>query len=480
MSGWMEIAAQFDEPARQAIIPTVVLPFTVLGMILTGVATWIAAAFGIELKAEGPKRLFEVLMKPKILLLALLSNVLIYGAVRGAQYALAAPYPLWWVRYQNSTPKPSAQNDGDDFSGAQIADPGTDMNLAVVWEKNLHEISFASPAIYGDSIFLGTRSGRILEIDARRGEKWRSFEIGQPVMVTPLLWRNKIYAGEGVHETHHARLYAFDLNSGKFLNAFSTEGHIERAAIPASVPSSAGDRAAVLFPAGKDGLYLVDAESLEKIWQAPVGHVDSMPVIDGNTVFVGTGQEKGFAETTTRAIALDLQTGQLIWEKTLATSSWGVPVIWEKRVCFSVGDVYLNSGYGQLACYDGQSGELYFAFNTDGALIGQPSLRGDHLIVSDLYGKIYQFNLRNRSLEWTIAVPTVEKSYSSVQMDPADRLILPGKEGLYIYSRETQKLLALWKPASGWNGSYTNVVFYKNLWIFADKKGILWALKPAI
>ncbi|MFM6927776.1 MAG: PQQ-binding-like beta-propeller repeat protein [Bdellovibrio sp.] len=477
MFGLMEITGQLDEATKLAIIPTVVLPFTIIGMILTSVATWVAAFFGVELKAEGPKRLFEVLMKPKVLLLALASNLIVYGAIKGGRYIYDGPYPLWWVQLQNSSPKASDRNYENAIAGnlsSSVKDTqGKSHNLEVIWELPLKSAIFGSPLVKGDSLFAGLDQGRIIEIDLSKGEVVRHFEIGKPVMVSPIVSDNRIFAGEGTHLTHNARLYSFDLKSGKFLGAFATGGHIERAGVLAK----SQDQDLLLFPAGKDGLYAINPETMGKLWQASLGHIDSVPATDGERAYVGSGLEAGFEETPTKVFAVSLQSGKTLWEKALPTSSWGIPVLWENIVCFSIGDVNKNTHYGQLTCYQKDNGQEYFSFNTTGALISKPIVLGDHLLVADLFGKIYQFDLKNRKLEWALQVPTTGASYASVVIDSQDRILLPGTEGLYIYSRANQSLLSVWKPAGKWSGTYTNIVPYKDLLLLADRSGVLRALR---
>ena len=63
------------------ILPTVMIPLTLVSVGISVVATFIAALFGIELKMEGPKKLLEVLLKPKILVSALALNSLIFGGM---------------------------------------------------------------------------------------------------------------------------------------------------------------------------------------------------------------------------------------------------------------------------------------------------------------------------------------------------------------------------------------------------------------
>lgn len=476
MFGLMEITAQFDEATKLAIIPTVVLPFTILGMILTSVATWIAALFGVKLKAEGPKKLFEVLMKPKILITGLVLNLVIYGVIQAGQHIYNGPYPLWWVKFQNSKPQVQAQNPLAVNAVTALADTSVAniSSIEVVWQSPINGFVFGSPQVLGSQLYTGTDSGVLLEFDLETGKQSRSFQVGKPVMTSPIFWEQKVFVGEGIHTTHDARLYSFDLKSGTFIDAFQTKGHIERAPVLAKD----GERSLLLTPAGSDGVYAVDAETMKEYWHAPVGHVDSTPVADDERIYGGTGLEAGFEETPTKVFALDIHSGSLLWERSLPTSIWSIPILWNNYVCFGVGDVYKNTHYGQLTCLDRKTGKDYFAFNTTGALISKPTLVGDALIVADFHGTIYQFNLKQKTLDWTIDVPTKGHNYSSVFVDDHNRVILPGTEGLYIYDRNDQKLVFTWKPKEDWKGTFTNVIPYKNLWILADRAGFIRALRP--
>ncbi|MGZ3773382.1 MAG: PQQ-binding-like beta-propeller repeat protein [Pseudobdellovibrionaceae bacterium] len=492
MFGLMEITAQLDEATKLAIIPTVVLPFTVVGMILTSVATWIAALFGVQLKAEGPKKLFEVLMKPKILLTGLVLNFVIYGGIKAGQYIYNGPYPLWWVKFENS--KPQVSDFYNQNSASIVAGPGdlvlsssvteADQNsrgtsnsisgIEVVWQNKINEYVFGTPQIFGQFLYTGTEGGRLIELDLKTGKQIRQFQVGKPVMTSPTFLNQKVFVGEGIHSTHNARIYAFDLKGGTFLDAFETKGHIERAAVVVNDR----DKSLLLFPAGNDGVYAVDAETLKEYWHSSVGHVDSTPVVDDERVYGGTGLEEGFEETPTKVFALNIHTGALIWERSLPTSTWSIPVLWNDLVCFGVGDVYKNTHYGQLTCLDRKTGKDSFAYNTTGALISKPTVIGDSLVVADFHGSVYQFNLKQKTLDWTIQVPTKGHNYASVFVDAQDRVVLPGDEGLYIYNRQDQKLLYMWKPKEKWKGTFTNIVPYKNLWIIADAAGYVRALQP--
>ena len=90
------------------IIPTVMIPLTAVSVFLTMVATFIAGLFGIQLKAEGPKKLLEVLLKPRILAGAFILNGLIFGGIWAYEYVNNLPTFLYRIEStQKANVKPS-------------------------------------------------------------------------------------------------------------------------------------------------------------------------------------------------------------------------------------------------------------------------------------------------------------------------------------------------------------------------------------
>lgn len=481
MFGLTEFTALYEEPFRQAIIPTFVLPFTIVGMILTSLATWVASCFGVELKAEGPKRLFEVLTRPKILLWTLLMNAFFYGAFAGWQHLSTSSRPLWLIEAKNQHhPSNNALKDGNALHASPETSKGSQRiikGLETLWSTKIQGGVFGEIAAQGSSIFLGATSGKVFELDAVSGKTLRQFWLGQPVMTSPLIFGNSLFVGEGVHETHHSRYYKFDLESGRLIAAASSKGHIERTATVATL----SDKKILLVPTGRDGVSAVDSESMNSLWKAEIGHVDSSPIADDDLVFVATGLEKGFNQDGTFAFALNLASGQVRWKKALPTSSWGKPFVWQDQVCFSIGDVYANTDYGQIACYDKATGQERGAINLSGAVISTPLLRGHKVILNDLNSTIYQIDLASKSIDWRIEVPHSGLSYASVvtvDTNDDEALVLPGKEGLYFYSRKNQKKTFLWTPVDGWDRCFSNILIANDLWYLADAKGKVRALRP--
>lgn len=505
MFGLMELTEQLNEPAKLAIIPTVVIPFTILGMILTSLATWIAAFFGLQLKAEGPKRLFELLMKPKILAWALVMNLLFYGFYKGGLYLKNSSMPIWLIEFRNASlgvihpeivgskmdrPPSVASHKHKILEKIQLQNQAQNLaprpikNVEIVWQHDLKSAVFGGLAASENSLFMGTRDGSLIELDANTGNKLKEIWIGQPIMTQPILLNEQVYFGEGVHETHHARYYNFDRTTGRLNSAFKSTGHIERKAAVAYLnqPHQTELKKLLLVPAGRDGVYALDSKTMTPVWQSKTGHVDASPIADDQNVYFGTGVEKGFEDTEAHVVAVNLATGTTLWKKSIPTSSWGIPVLWKNLVCFGIGDVYKSTTYGQFSCYNRKTGEQDLAINTDGALISEPTLVKDYVVLADVHGVIYQLNLIEKKIDWKIQTPSAKLSYASVFVDQEDRLFLPSDDGLLIFSRKTQNLLYQWKyPAAHkkpWKKPYTNILAYQDLWILADGHGEIWGLRP--
>jgi len=477
MFGWTEITALSDESVKQAIIPTVVLPFALVSVVVTSIATSIAAFFGYQLKAEGPKRLLEVLLKPKILLSAVVLNFALYGVYHGYLYFIRnAPWPIALVRAMNwnATAGLSAYANTD-FIHAQERSGAPFMgSLKLEWQTNVGGPVFGELLESSGRLFVSNDNGALTELDAGNGDVIRRWRVGQAISPAAAILDNVIYFGEGEHDTHHARMYAFDLTTGKYIASFATKGHIERAALPVRI----GDQAALIFGAGRDGVYALEARTLKRIWQWSTGHVDTTPVVDGNMVYIGSGKERGDDKSEIFIAAVRLDNGKTVWQRKLASSAFGAPTAWKDQICFSLGDVERANEYGQLACYLKENGDFVQSYNIDGALLGRPILRGDQITLADIKGGLTRIDLQKRRILWTFQTPNEKNSFASIVLDEKDNPIYPTSKGLAVFSPGSRKEKFLWKPPiDKWKGAFTNVLRLNDKWIFADKGGNVYALK---
>lgn len=458
------------------IIPSVVIPFTALLAALSALATFIAALFGIKLKAEGPKKLLEVMLKPRVLFVALVSNLVLIGAVQGYRYWKNAPVSYWLIERRHAErakPLDLVYAEAKELSGgSKFSGQG---KLEVLWTKQLDAGSFRGAIKLGPSLFVGTDAGLVHEINPGDGEIRRDFYLGTAVSAAPAFAEGALFVGEGVHDTHSARLYKYNLKSGALEGAFSGAGHIEGDPVV--------DSGLVFIPSGADGLHAVDAATLAPRWHARDGHVDASVRVADGMVFSGTGIEKDVqGGSKGLAIAYELATGKQIWKRELPASSWMRPIAWKDQICFVYGEVYFASELGGVNCFRRADGAPAASFNNAAPIAAAPILVGEDLVTADLHGKVCRVFLSTGLPRWCRSTERADFALSNPVFDPRHGvLIYPAqKAGLYVIHSETGEVLAQWKAEGEklpWASTFAPVALLEDGWVIVDMKGVMRKLR---
>lgn len=480
----------------EAIVPTVVFPFVLISAILSSIITAVAGFFGIKWEAQAPRALLGKLLRPKVLVIALLLNGVIFGGVKGYERVTTSSRPLWWVQYQNRAAIASDRTYTDTWNVNPRQDASSRLvgagGLKTAWRTQLPGSSFRGVAVSGDSLFLGGDKGVVYEIDRQDGRKIREFYVGTPVTPMPLIWNQTLFAGEGIHTTRHARIYAFDLKSGRLRGVVQTKGHTEGDMVLALHK----DRPLLFIPAGADGLHAVDANTLAAVWHAPLPHFDSGVLVAGERVFAATGVEKGEEDQTSSLFALAIDTGQVLWKTDLAASGWSRPVVVGDAVCVGLGDIYLKKNYGQLACFRMQDGQPATAINVRGPIFNTPlpivntdsNLQSNSaqqvaeptaLLVSDLRGQACLISPTEATTRWCADLETKKNLYASLAI--AGRMVLaPTERSLRILDLETGFRVADWTHDNGhaWTPAYAGISVTGDEAYLIDQKGTLVKLIP--
>lgn len=467
------------------ILPTVMIPLTLVSVGFSVVATFIAGLFGVQLKLEGPRKLLEVLLNPKVLASAFVLNALIFGGVYSWR---------WWVNYPRlistieSESKVRAKTSDIQYNNVPtvpvlFSSSKTESlfpsDLEQVWHIQTGKGSFRAAAVSSGRIFLGNKDGIIRELELSTGKEVRSFYIGTTSNSELTIWNNSIYAGEGVHDTHHARIYRFDLGTGHFQGSYQTKGHTEAQAV---VGSFEGEH--TLFPVGGvDGLHAVDPVTMKEKWKVNVGHIDSAVVVEGGTVFIGTGREKDDdKKNKCFAAAIDFKSGNVLWKRELAASSWMRPVIAGDNVCYISGEVYFPTERGHITCFDRKTGEHTVAMNTSDPLVSTAKVLDNSIIYTSLHGSVCRFDLETRKQLWCLDTKSKEKSMAGASYDPRGHVVLYPSitNGLYVLDPDSGKVLVNWKPSpeqGEWKKIHADVTVAGEYWIISDHEGSVRALR---
>ncbi len=469
MFGLTEITEASQSPqVIEAIIPTVALPFLLVGTIVSSLVTAVAAWFGVKIQWNGPRALLRFLLKPKILISAIVLNAAIFGAVAGYRWVNHRSRPLALINLKNFflvSPSdrvyPNRWNENQ-ISISNVISVSGELpapRLTIAWTKMLPSGTFRGLAFSGESAFAAALDGYIYEIDRSSGNLRRRFYVGHPSIPLPLIHDNTLFVGEGEHETHHARVYAFDLKTGLLRGHIQTKGHTEGDMTIESV----NGRKILFIPTGSDGLYAVDPSTLKVIWQTPMVHFDSGVSVAGNTVFATTGTEKGDSKISPALYALDASTGKILWQTDLAASGWSRAVFYGSNVCVGVGDIYSKRNYGQFACYDRHTGVSTWSLNLEAPIFGRPlmsSVQEGSVTVVDFKGTVCRIDLKNEKLVWCHKTESSAPVFVTVNQDSSGRLFIPTSVGIDVLSGSDGRLLGRWKPETSkekWRHTFAGI-----------------------
>jgi outer membrane protein assembly factor BamB len=464
-----------------AIIPTILIPLTGVTVILTSIATAIAGWFGIKLKMEGPKQLLEVLLTKKILISALLLNFGLIGIYKGYKFVKTLPSSLIAIKYQSSlNAVPSAFFYENSLGRPHSFQLQSDLknvlpiNLKVIWTQKLKKGPFRSGVISGNSIFFGADDGKIHELELETGITKRRFYIGTQVTTRPIIYNSHLYAGEGNHDTHHARIYSFDLKTGKFSGAFKTKGHTEGQPLIETF----NNETLLFLTAGRDGLYAISPTTLKEKWHVIDGHLDATVSIEDGIIYTGSGKEKGNQNDRTFATAYNFSTGKKIWKTELPLSNWMHPIIGRKNVCYTLGEIYFPSDVGLLYCLDKLTGVADFSIPFEAPLTGKALIlklvKDELAIITSFKGEVCAVNLQTKSKLW--CTPTGNKktthAFSSVDYDSQRNILWYASldNGLFAFDIKSGTKLTHWLPTN-WNETYASVTIKGNSLYLGDLFG---------
>ncbi|MFA6236367.1 MAG: PQQ-binding-like beta-propeller repeat protein [Bacteriovorax sp.] len=471
------------------IIPTVLIPLTAVTVGITSLAGIIAGWFGIKLRTEGPKQFLEVLLKKRILLSMIAVNLLGIGVYKSYVYVKTLPSFMITVKhYSGSEAKISGETYTEsrgrshDYNGEIV--PANLNSIKLIQETKLPKGAFRSGLISGNSLFYGVDDGNIYEINKNDLSVLRKFYIGTMVTTRPVIYKNRLYSGEGNHETHHARIYSFDLKTGEFINAFKTKGHTEGQPLIGSYKG-----VDLLFvTAGSDGLYAVDPMTMKKIWHQNDGHLDATVTIENNFVFTGSGFEKGSSMDRSYAVAYDFATGKQIWKKELPLSNWMHPVVTNTDVCYTLGEIYFESTVGLFYCLNKLDGTPHFSIPYDAPLASKPyyiknkmaGIEEEFVFFGDFKGQIHGVNITTKEKLWSVVTGSKDTNYALSSFDYDSKrgvLLYPSFDnGIFALEPKTGKIKSHWLPEKSeakWKNNYASVSIIDNFFFLMDNAGNL-------
>jgi len=173
--------------------------------------------------------------------------------------------------------------------------------LKLAWKFDTQGRVLTSAAFVDGVLYACSESGKILAIDAKRGEKVWEFATGQPVRCSPAVAGGVVYCG-----SDNGILYALHTQTGKPVWQFETGGPIQA--------SAAVVGGLIVFGANDHNFYALDRRTGRKLWNFRTSGfcIQAPPVVQGDHVFAA-----GWADWVW---CLDLKSGKPIWRSFIPVS----------------------------------------------------------------------------------------------------------------------------------------------------------------
>jgi outer membrane protein assembly factor BamB len=336
----------------------------------------------------------------------------------------------------------------------------------VKWKFQTDDEVWSSPVIADGVVYFGSDDDHLYAVNAETGESVWHFETGDDIHSSPAVSDGLVYIF-----SYDGYLYAVDVEKGQEVWKFDTLddsllSEIHRPSYDDYMSSPVVDKS-VVYIGGLDPrkcLFALDAKTGSEIWHfepESVDQVRSSPAIFGDMIFFGsefskfyaldinTGELKWdkalggnagyapavdkdgivyFSSKDTFLYAVDGQTGEEKWRNNLASSSWVT-----SSPAIANGLVYAGTSDGrQLHAVNQETGEIQWAFPAKGYVWSSPAVGGEIFYVGSGNGAIYAVDALTGQEIWNF------KTEGSVYSTPvvADGVVYVGSLDGYLYALE--------------------------------------------
>lgn len=248
---------------------------------------------------------------------------------------------------------------------------------ATVWTTALKAKVSAGPAIGDGKLVVGTNDGRVIAVDINNGKiVWLSRSTSE-ILAAPYITNDMVL----IH-TMDGGLSALSLLDGRQLWRY-THNLPPLMLRRSSTPVVRGDVIIAGFANGK--LLAMRKNDGSIIWvqdvSQPKGSTDLQRMIDISADPVIVGNRVYAASYQGNIAAIDFDTGNVIWERSLPSFS-GLVVDQEF--------IYESGTNGDVVAIDANNGVTYWLQNElQGRLLSKPALMGKYLIVADNDGNVH-------------------------------------------------------------------------------------------
>ena len=253
-----------------------------------------------------------------------------------------------------------------------------------IWSQKLNSGVISGPTVANGYVVVGTDASKIVTLKQDTGtEVWQAGLTGD-TLAKPVITQNKVIA-----KTIDGNLYAFDLNKGNRL--WISEHGAPSLILKASSSPVVVDGKMVLVGYSDGKMDAVDLQTGQVLWQRSIAFatgssdverlvdIDADPIVQGNTVLLASYQ--GYIG------ALALSDGQFIWRKPASTY---------KNIIVRGGSVYMSDSNDVLWSINKQTGQVNWKQDKlKSRGLTEPSFIDGNLVVGDKTGMLHVLSAKN-------------------------------------------------------------------------------------
>ncbi len=268
---------------------------------------------------------------------------------------------------------------------------------AVVWRVRLDNLlTDATPTLEGQVVFVAMHSKAIGAFDAKTGQMYWSFSVGEKIQAPPLVVGGRVYVASLTH------LWVLNAASGRVIWTFR---HGVSGWPTTSSPAIMGNAVYIGLGTGTQ-LWVLNLMDGRILWSFDTrDRITSSALVQGTTVYIATWQGKIFA--------LDRFSGKLRWVYTLNT-------VRNQTVVDGVGGsmalannrLYVGDYRGSILCIDAQYGTLIWRFATGAQVLATPVVASGRIYVGSSDGYFYALDSKTGRPAWRYATGEIRGSAS--------------------------------------------------------------------
>jgi outer membrane protein assembly factor BamB len=281
----------------------------------------------------------------------------------------------------------------------------------VAWTFTTTLPIFTSPAFDDGKIYIANVDGYIYALDSQTGEQKWKVSTGLQAFSSPVAHNGKLYVASG------NQIYALNTQLGQEkwkVNLYWAD----------STPTVTDEMLYVGTNVGY--LCALDIHTGEKIWQYPAqGSIVSSPVVVNGTVYFGSKDAHIYA--------LNARTGQEVWQIKTGGAVDASPAVAD-------GVLYVGSSDGYLYALDSKTGRKRWRFHAKGKIFASPTVADGQVYFGDLSGHFYALNSRTGQEVWRVTMSKKVESSAAV----ANGVVYVGGSDPFLHVLDAQTGQTLW------------------------------------